>query len=136
MRSLTTIAAGAVLLMTGATAFAATGPSPKAQAQLAKAIEGRVAGKPVDCINLRDIRSTEVIDGTAIIYRVSGSKLYVNTPRSGQSALNSSNVPVLRTSISQLCSVDTLQMYDTASRFPTGAVFLGEFVPYTKAAKD
>ena len=57
------------------------------EARLAKAIEGRVAGEPVDCINLRSIRSSRIIDETAILYEV-GSTLYVNRPRAGQESLD------------------------------------------------
>ncbi len=44
-----------------------------------KAIAGRVAGKPVSCINQPTVGSSQVIDGTAIVYEV-GSTLCVNRP--------------------------------------------------------
>lgn len=47
--------------------------------QLAKILDGRVAGKPVTCIPLNQAQSTQIIDKTAIIYRV-GSTYYVNRP--------------------------------------------------------
>ena len=101
------------------------------EARLARALEGRVAGEPVDCIPLAAIRSSQIIDRTAILYRV-GSTLYVNRPANGARSLNSSDALVLKTSTGQLCSVDTLRTFDTSSRFFTGNVFLGEFVPYRR----
>jgi hypothetical protein len=52
------------------------------EAQLAKALDGRVAGEPVNCLSLRSIRSSRIIDRTAIVYQV-GNTLYVNRPRAG-----------------------------------------------------
>jgi hypothetical protein len=103
----------------------------KAEAQLAKALEGRVAGKPVSCISQQNITSSTVYDGTAIVYRV-GSTLYVNRPRMGQTSLDSDDILVSRTYGSQLCSLDTIRLVDRSVRFQTGFVGLGEFVPYSK----
>ncbi len=121
------------LLLASAPAFAASSPNLYAEASLAKALDGRVAGKPVDCIQLHDIDSTEVFDNTAILYRTVGGKLYLNRPRSGLSSLNDDDILVTRSWTPELCSIDTVNLVDRTSRFPTGFVFLGEFVPYSKA---
>lgn len=123
-------AAAAASVLAVAPGQAAPRLSP--EARLAKAIEGRVAGEPVDCINLRSIRSSRIIDETAILYEV-GSTLYVNRPRAGQESLDRWDTMVTRTFGSQLCSIDTIRMVDPASRMLTGIVFLGDFVPYRKA---
>jgi hypothetical protein len=101
------------------------------EARLARMLDGRVAGKPVSCINQRDIRSAEIIDDTAIVYRV-GGKLYVNRPRSGASWLDRDDILVTRTSSSQLCRIDAVNLIDRGSRFPSGFVSLGDFVPYSR----
>ena len=119
----------AALLATGASAK--TDRSP--EAQLARAIEGRVAGPPVDCINLRDIRSTQIIDNTAIVYDT-GRKLYVNHPRSGAQSLHWGRILVTDTHSSELCSIDIVKLYDSGSRIQAGFVGLGKFVPYEKPA--
>jgi len=99
--------------------------------QLQKALEGRVAGKPVNCISLSSTNSSRIIDGKAIIYRV-GGRLYVNEPRSGAASLRDDDILLTRTFSSQLCSVDMVRLIDRGSRFPRGFVSLGQFVPYTK----
>jgi hypothetical protein len=72
MRTLSAIVAGVALL--GAMPVIAKGGdwraarAAKAEAKLAKKLEGRVAGTPVRCISLPTIRSSTVIDGKAIIY--------------------------------------------------------------------
>ena len=110
---------------------AASAASLPPEARLARLLDGRVAGKPVNCISQRDIRSAEIIDDTAIVYRV-GGKLFVNRPRSGASWLDRDDIMVTNTIGSQLCRVDAVRLIDRASLFPTGFVSLGEFVPYTR----
>ena len=102
----------------------------KGEQRLAKALEGRVAGEPENCIQLNRITSSTIYDDTAIVYRV-GSTLYVNRPEGGADFLDSRDIMVNRTTIGQLCSIDTVQMMDQTG-FMSGIVFLGEFVPYTK----
>jgi len=128
MRRLVSLLIGSVLL---AAAPAGAGPRLDPEQRLAREIEGRVAGEPVRCLNLRNIRSSWIIDRTAIIYDA-GSTLYVNRPRAGGESLDQWDVLVTRPFGSQLCSIDVVHLYDTASHFQTGFVFLGDFVPYRK----
>jgi len=105
------------------------------EAQLARAIAGRVAGKPVDCIDQHDIRSTQIIDNTAIVYEGAGGTIYVNRPRSGASSLRWGNILVTDTHSTQLCSIDVIHLIDSNSRMETGFVGLGPFVPYKKVPR-
>ena len=100
--------------------------------QLAKLLEGRVAGKPQNCIPLSTTQSSQIIDKTAIVYRV-GSTLWVNRPKGGAESLDDDDILVLKTSGSQLCSIDTLELHDRSSHMYSGFVSLGEFVPYRRA---
>jgi hypothetical protein len=133
MRVIASLLIGAALAATSAVA-ATPQQTAKAQAKLEKALEGRVAGKPVNCISLSSIQSTQIIDGTAILYRTSGNRLYVNRPAIGASSLDDDDILVTRTSMSQLCNVDVVHLIDRTGFFQHGFVGLGEFVPYTKAA--
>ena len=127
MRKLPIILAGA--LMAGAAS--AHGAAPDREAELARAIEGRVAGEPVDCINLRQVRNTRIIDNTAIVYDA-GNTIYVNRPRSGAESLDRWDTQVTRLHTNRLCSIDTVRMVDPQSQMLSGIVFLGEFVPYRR----
>lgn len=128
MRTLASLTLGALLLSTSA---AQAAPRLQPEQQLAELTAGRVAGEPVDCINLRNIRSSRIIDNTAIVYEV-GNTIYVNRPRAGATSLDSWDVLVTKTHSPQLCSIDVVQLYDTASRMQTGFVFLDAFVPYRR----
>ena len=123
---LLTLAAAAVLA-----APAAASPRLHGEAELAKLLEGRTAGKPVDCIDLGRVYSTQIVDGTAIVYD-SGRTLYVNRPRAGADSMDQWDIMVNRLYSSQLCSIDTVQLIDQGSRMYSGTVFLGQFVPYRR----
>ena len=119
----------------------ATLSAPPAQAQrrgetgeqaLERILAGRAPGRPTNCINLRAISATRIIDRTAIVYEA-GRTLYVNRPRSGAESLRRDDVLVTRPSGSQLCSVDSVRLVDRGARFPRGFVTLGPFVPYSRA---
>jgi len=125
-----------LLLLAGAPGMAIANGDHTAEADLAKAIAGRTAGAPVDCIQLHDIESTEVFDKTAILYRTIGGKIYVNRPSAGLSSLRDNDILVTKSWTPELCSVDTVDLVDQVSRFPDGFVFLNQFVPYSKAPKS
>ena len=133
MRPLSTLLVAAALLGTSGGAIAARQQdNSKNEAKLTAALAGRVAGKPVDCISLRDIRSSQIIDGTAIVYDTGGGRLLVNRPRMGAESLDSDDILVTKTYGSDLCSLDTVSLVDRGARMQRGFVGLGQFVPYTK----
>ncbi len=129
MRKTLALLAGGTLLAAAAPALAAQ--SVDHEAELARALEGRVAGEPVDCVDLRRVRSSRIITDTAILYDA-GSTIYVNRPRSGAESLDRRDTMVTRLHTTRLCSIDTIQMVDAASRMMRGVVFLGDFVPYRR----
>ena len=134
MRKLiTALLAAAAILPLAATAEAK--PRLNGEAKLSKMLEGRVAGWPQDCIYLPAVRSSRIIDKTAIVYE-SGSTLWVNRPRGGAGSLDDDDILVTRLngSGSQLCSIDIVELHDQSTHFYNGFVNLGEFVPYKRVA--
>lgn len=125
-------AAAGALLLVGAAADAR--PRLTGEEQLAKLLDGRVAGKPVNCITLPNVQSTRVIDKTAIVYG-SGGTLYVQRPRSGAASLDSNDILFTQLTMSQLCNIDIVQIRDRNGFFFRGTVALDEFVPYTRPPK-
>lgn len=129
MRTFVSLLIGSLFF--SASAPAAIGPRVDPQLKLERELAGRVAGEPVSCINLRQIRSSRIIDRTAIIYDA-GSTIYVNRPRAGRESLDHWDTLVTTPFGSQLCRVDVVRLYDSAARMETGVLFLGDFVPYRK----
>ena len=105
----------------------------KEAAALEKAIAGKVAGKPVSCISLRDIDRSQNIGENAIIYRISTNRFYVNKPRGGCSGLRDGRALITRIPTDRLCSGDVARVVDLTLGFEGPACILGEFTPYTKA---
>ena len=108
-------------------------PKIMPEAKLAKMLDGRVAGKPQDCIFLPSIRGSRIVDNTAIVYDA-GRTLWVNRPRSGAESLDDDDILVTRLHSSSLCSIDIVELHDRYGNFYSGFVGLGEFVPYRKVA--
>lgn len=125
-------------VLIGAAAMAAVpaeaGPRRSPEEQLQHELRGRVAGQPVNCINLRNTRSSRVIDRTALLYEVGGT-IYVNRPRAGARSLSNWDTQLTRPFGNQLCAIDTVQMVDPTSGVLRGTVFLGEFVPYRRQGR-
>lgn len=106
--------------------------APDHEAELERALAGRIAGEPVQCIDLHRVQSSRVITDTAIIYRA-GSTIYVNRPDNGADSLNRNDTMVTRLfGSNRLCNIDTVTMVDPVSGTFTGIVFLGDFVPYRR----
>jgi len=101
------------------------------EAELARLLAGRVAGQPVDCIDMHRVISSHIVPGTAIVYDAGGI-LYVNRPRAGAESMDDWDIMINRLWSSQLCSIDTVELVDQGSRMYSGSVFLGEFVPYRR----
>ena len=99
--------------------------------ELAKAVEGRVAGKPVSCIDPRLNANSRVIDRTAIIYG-SGRTIYVQQPVNANS-LRSDDILVTELfGTSRLCNIDIVRLIDRNGFWFRGFVNLNRFVPYTR----
>lgn len=124
----------AVLVVAGTpAAFAAEKHREPPEAELAAMLEGRTAGKPVDCINQRLIGASRIIDKTAIVYQMPGGALYVNRPN-GAAFLDRDATLVTKTS-GQLCRMDIVTLLDSGSRISRGSVSLNAFVPYPKPGR-
>jgi hypothetical protein len=102
-------------------------------AQLARAVDGRVAGEPVRCIDTHRFSRSRIIDGTAIVYESVGDTVWVNRPRGGARSLDDWDVLVTRQYSTELCRGDVVRLFDSSTMTQTGSVFLGDFVPYRRA---
>lgn len=121
----------AIGLATSSTvAMAHVRPTP--EAKLEQVLQGRIAGKPEACIDQQNIRSTQIIDRTAIIYMMENGTIYVNRPAAGVDLLSRGDVLLTDTHSPQLCNVDTVQLLDQGTKMQMGSVGLGSFVPWSK----
>lgn len=134
MRTLIKILALSTAALVVSTSALAAGKDDPA-AELAKLLEGRVAGPPVNCISLSQAQGTRVIDHTAIVYDF-GTTIYVNYPRGSASSLSSDDILLTKTFSTQLCKMDIVRMVDRTGHFPKSFVSLGPFIPYKRPAAE
>lgn len=127
-KTLTALACAAAVALAGSTAMAK--PKLSGEEQLAKLLEGRVAGEPKSCINLFDSHNLRVIHRTALVYK-RGDTVWVNRPANPES-LDYYDVLVMKRTSSELCKQDIITTMDQSTHMFTGSVFLGDFVPYKK----
>lgn len=103
----------------------------KGEAELAKLLEGRVAGKPTRCINGMSNQRMRTIDGTAYVYR-SGRTIWVQRTRDPAQINDRDALVVVRFGGNQICRFDQMTTVDRVNGFFTGVVFFEDFVPYIR----
>ena len=85
------------------------------------------------CIPLRSVESTRIVDPSAIIYKVSSRKLYVNQPDDGRcTALRKERALVTRTMTGNLCRMDIVRVIDPPTPIEYGSCILGDFTEYRR----
>jgi hypothetical protein len=116
-------------------AKAQTAAQTKGEKRLAKLLDGRVAGKPVNCIRSLPRQRMQTIDKTAYVYG-SGNTIYVQRTRNPESIDDNDALVINRFGSTDLCRVDTVTTIDPVTGIFTGAVFFEDFVPYTRVKDD
>lgn len=108
----------------------------KQSAVLMKELDGKVAGKPVNCISDFNAHNTIRVSDNILLYRVSGRLVYKNNLRSSCRGLSSDNDIIVSEQFGgQKCRGDIIRLVDRTSGMPGGFCSLGEFVPY-RAEKE
>lgn len=94
-------------------------------------------GKPVDCIQLRSIRNSNVRDDRTIDFEINNREIYRNTLPQSCPNLGFEKRFSYRTSLPQLCSVDiiTVLTNNGPGLQPGASCGLGQFQPMRKAGK-
>lgn len=121
-----------VLLLGGCMTEEGPDPSPAVEAELARALEGRVALPPGPCVNLRDLGGNRTV-GDAIIFGDNGRRIWVNRPAGGCPSLDFGRSLRTRTVTGQLCRGDIVTVFDPVTGTEYGGCGLGDFTPYDRA---
>ena len=125
---------GAALVLVSCTAGAHEYQrSSEAQQDLDRALAGRVAGKPLNCIPNYRATDMQIIDDYTIIFK-DGRTVYLQMPDHGCPGIaNHSNVLVNRPmGTSQLCSGDINHLIDPSTGMAGGSCVFRDFVPYSR----
>lgn len=130
MKSPASILATALLAFTGVAL--AAGIQEENEARLARMLEGRIAGEPVNCIPaFRTASQLQVLEKVALVYDA-GNVIYVARPEDPD-MLGRDDVVVINRFGGQLCHSDVIRTVDRHGGYHTGVVFLDKFVPYPRA---
>lgn len=127
------------MMMAGALALAGCAASAQMQASeaaeaqkdLAKALEGRVAGEMRDCISASSANGPQIIDSKTLLYR-DGSRIWRNDIEGTCPSLREGNPIVIEIHGSQLCRMDKFRVIEPGSSIPSSFCFLGKFTEYKK----
>lgn len=103
----------------------------KGEAELAKLLEGRVAGTPTSCINGMSNQRMRTIDGTAYVYGA-GRTIWVQRTRDPAQIDDRDTLVVVRVGTNQMCRFDQMTTVDRFNGMFTGVVFFEDFVPYIR----
>lgn len=120
-------------VMLGVLAASTMAPATPALASPDPVPEAQPTGKPLDCVPIRQIRSTKVRSDQIIDFEMDGGKVYRNTLPQSCPSLGFEQRFAYRTSISQLCSVDIITVLQAPGISPGPSCGLGQFQPVTIA---
>jgi hypothetical protein len=115
----------------------ATGPAPvgklsdREAKDLAKALDGKVAGTPVSCVSTNKGENLRAIGDRTLIYRVSSKLVYRNDLIGACTGLRFGDTLVMEVFGSRYCRGDMARSVNLYSGAQTGSCALGDFVPYT-----
>jgi hypothetical protein len=122
------------LLLAGCTGSSELQASRQAEAaaDLAKALEGRVAGKPQNCLSSpSSVNGPQIIDSSNILYR-DGKRVWRNQLEGDCPSLDQYDILVVEMHGSQICRNDLFRPVDPGSRIPGAYCRFGQFTPYVK----
>ncbi|MDQ3246047.1 MAG: hypothetical protein M3Q52_03980 [Pseudomonadota bacterium] len=108
----------------------------RAEAELQKALIGKVAGAPLDCLQRSRTQDMIRIDGNTILFRDGRNRIYRNEINGVCDGLDRSSTALVTRNLGgggQLCRGDIAQVVDTSTGMTVGSCSLGDFVPYTRS---
>ncbi len=86
-------------------------------------------GKPVSCVQLNNIRNTNVHGDSVIDFHMNNGKVYRNTLPMSCPSLGFEERFLYKTSLSQLCNVDIITVLQSPGLSPGASCGLGKFQP-------
>ncbi len=95
-------------------------------------LDGRVAGAPVDCIDLSRINGPDIVDASTILYRQSEKRIWVTGPVGECPSLRPMDTLIVEVQGSRLCRNDLFRTVTPGLSIPSGVCRFRRFVPYDR----
>ena len=127
------IALPAVALLTcSASAVPQSSQLTRAERELAKELEGRTAGAPVECISTGFNDGPEIINDKTIVYHEVGRTVWRNDIIGPCPSLAPQESIAIELHGSQICHNDRFRVLPFGGGIPSAPCRLGKFTPYRK----
>lgn len=124
--------AAAALLASCATDSQRAVTSQNTQAELARALAGRVAGPAVACIDQDRVDGPRIFGAQTLIYRQSGARSWRNDLAGECLSLGRDDIIIVEITNRRLCRNDRFRAISRNGGVPGPFCRLGEFIPYDK----
>jgi hypothetical protein len=97
----------------------------------AKALAGREAGTPADCITLSASTNSEIVDARTILYR-QGHRIWRTGPVGTCASLAPNRILIVEPFGAQLCRNDRFRTLTPNTSIPSGYCRFDRFTPYVR----
>lgn len=108
------------------------GAAERAERELARALEGRTAGTPVDCVNASRVDGPQIIDGDTILYRETGRTVWRNELPASCPGMRRGDTLIVERHGPDICRNDLVRAVTPGQNIPGPQCRLGQFTPYRK----
>jgi len=115
--------------------FGAAAPAAPGQETAESLLAGRIAGKPVDCVDKSRLEGPQIIDAKTLIYHESGNRLWRNDLIGVCPGLQPMDTLIVDIYGTSLCRNDHFRALTPGLTIPGPYCRLGNFTPYDKPAK-
>jgi hypothetical protein len=112
-------------------ACATAADTSKPNRELDRALAGRTAGPPVDCIDPSFSHGQQIIDDRTLLYK-SGRRVWRNDLEAPCPGLRPQAILIVEMHGSQLCRNDLIRATEPGDVIPGPQCRLGKFTPYDK----
>ena len=125
------------LLSLAGAAFSRPAPIAERQArELAKALDGKAAGKPVTCVSrVLGTDGLRAVTDDVLLYRVNRDLIYRNDLSDSCNGISRGSTLVLKPTNDQYCRGDIAYSVDLTTGMRGASCVLGSFMPYRTPGK-
>ena len=133
MRSMSLLIVGAILASCTTAPPPPSGPSPKAQRDLAQATQGKVPQAPVSCVPDYKTNDMRTIDGRTLAFNPRSATTYIVHLSPGCEMLDAGSYALVSRQFGNgLCRGDIQTVADVLTRTTVGSCTVAEIIPYVR----
>lgn len=105
-------------------------PASVSDAKRQLALTGKAIGKPISCLNTREIEETDAVTDRVLLFHLKNGRTYRNDLPQACPRVTRSGSAISYQTTGRLCAIDIVRVSEPASGFGYGGCSLGKFVRY------